>query len=181
MPATEFAFTDPLPPALYLDNDVLVSYLVASEPHHARCLALLQRIAAERQTRVYVSSLSWLGFGHTVMRQNFQARLPAATQQQYALHQWQNRAVREQYLQAMLGLLDRLLAQFAWTEVSLTPSVSREALRLLTNYRLDSHDAAHLASAGAAGVGDLASLDAGYRRVDGLNLWNDLIYAVPVP
>lgn len=181
MPATEFAFTDPLPSALYLDNDVLIAYLVAPEPHHARCQVFLQRIAAERQTRVYISSLSWLEFGHTVMRQNFRDRLPAATQRQYTLDQWQRQAVREKYLQAMLGLLDGLLAQFAWTEVSLTPAVRQDVLRLLASYRLDSHDAVHLASASAAGVSDLASLDAGYQRVDGLKLWNDLVHAALLP
>lgn len=47
----------------------------------------------------------------------------------------------------------------------------------MADYNLEGQDAIHLASANYVGVFDMASLDRTFRRVDGLNLWNDQIYA----
>jgi predicted nucleic acid-binding protein len=43
-------------------------------------------------------------------------------------------------------------------------------------YNLGAQNAVHLAGARIAGVHDFASFDRMFRRVDGLNLWNDRIF-----
>lgn len=58
VPATERSFSDPLPSELYLDTDVIIAYLIRSEPHHARCRTFLRRVAQEQITAVFTSSLT---------------------------------------------------------------------------------------------------------------------------
>lgn len=85
-------------------------------------------------------------------------------------------------MQYFLGLLDRLLTPFSpfeWEEVPLTPGVRARAMQYIPAYSLGAHDAVLVASAMEAGVLDLASLDEGFRRVDGLYLWNDMIHSTP--
>ena len=59
----------------------------------------------------------------------------------------------------------------------LTPEIRRRAIDYIAQYNLSGQDAIHLASALNAGVTDLASFDGGFRRVEGVHLWNDLIHA----
>ncbi len=77
----------------------------------------------------------------------------------------------------MLSSFDDALAQFAWNEVTLTPEVRLRAVEHIVDYSMQPNDAVHLASAFAAGCTNFASFDEGFRRVDGLILWNDLIHA----
>ncbi len=63
MPATKRRFSDPPPETLYVDSDVLISYLVRTQPHHARARAFLRGLAVRGVTTLYVSSLTWLELG----------------------------------------------------------------------------------------------------------------------
>ena len=63
-----------------------------------------------------------------------------------------------------------------WGQPVITCRARSIALEFVSRYNVGPHDAANLASAQFAGVLDLASFDRGYRRVDGLFLWNDRIY-----
>jgi predicted nucleic acid-binding protein len=175
--ATERAFTDPPPARLYLDTDILIAYLVSTEPHHARCREFLGRLVQARSTAVYVSSLSWLEFTHVITREGFRTGLAAELQQRFRLHRWAEPLVRQRYVQALLRNFEDLLEAFVWSEVSLTPQIRVTATQYVAQYNLGSQDAVHLASATETGVFDIASLDRGFRRVDGIDLWNDLIYA----
>lgn len=78
----------------------------------------------------------------------------------------------------MLGRLDDALGQFQVVEVPVAPGVRRLAASYMAAYGMGSQDAVHLASAAQDGVLDFASLDGVYRRVDDLDLWNDLIHGV---
>jgi predicted nucleic acid-binding protein len=89
---------------------------------------------------------------------------------------WQEPLVRQAYVQAFVNGLNALLAQFSWVEIDLIPQIRTTALQLVAQYNLGGQDAVHLASATWAGVLDVASFDEGFRRVDGLSLWNDRIY-----
>ena len=51
-----------------------------------------------------------------------------------------------------------------------------ESVQLIKRYNLGAHDAAHLASARLNGIGNLVSFDRGWRRVEELDLWNNVIF-----
>lgn len=177
MPADERSFTDEPPDRLSLDTDFIIAYLIATEPHHARCRAFMRRLKEEGRTALYVSSLCWIEFANVIMKERLRASLSEEARRRFRLRQWQDAAVREAYLQSMLEAFDTMLAQFAWSEITLAPAVRQRANRYIARYRLSAHDAVHAASAEYAGVTDLAALDEAYRRVDGIVLWNDLIHA----
>lgn len=177
MPATERPFSDLPPPHLYVDTDIIVNHLVETEPHHQRCQQFLTRLSEIGTTTIYLSSLSWLEFAHVVMRQDFRSRLSEDLRARFQLHRWADASVRKTYLETLIERFEELLGQFDLVEIAVGPEVRKEATRLVGEYNLDSHDAIHLASANRLGVFDLASLDAGFRRVEGLHLCNDLIHS----
>ncbi len=76
----------------------------------------------------------------------------------------------------MVTLLEDFLANFEWAEVALTPTIRSAALTFMAQHNLGAQDSVHLASAGLEHVADFASFDRGYRRVNGLHLWNDTIH-----
>ena len=168
MPAIERSFSESLPAHLYLDTDILIAYLVGTQPHHHRCRTFLERLVQHGLTRIYVSSLSWMEFTHALMRERFRRNLPDHQRRRLQLDRWHEPLVRRTYLQAFLIAFEDLLAQFAWEEISLTPEVRMTAIDYIGQYNLGPQDAVHLASATLAGIFDLASLDQGFRRVDGL-------------
>jgi predicted nucleic acid-binding protein len=180
VPAVEHPFFDPVPEHLYVDTDIFVNYLIGTQPNHARCRTFLERIQQEARTTLYVSSLSWLELAHVFTRPSFRDELAEDLQRRYRLGRWERTDIRRAYLDGLIGAFDETLAQYAWVEVPITPIVRRLAVRYMAEYRLGSQDAVHLASAAHVSVADFASFDAGYRRVDDLDLWNDLIHGAPV-
>jgi len=109
MPAIERSFSDPLPRDLYLDTDIMVSYLVVTQPHHHRCQAFLQRIAHHGRTRVHLSSLTWMEFANVITRERFRQALPEDLRRQYRVDLWEQPRVRQAYIRSLLGTLDELL------------------------------------------------------------------------
>lgn len=176
MPATERSFSDPPPGRLYLDTDFLISCLIETQPHHERCRPFLDRLAQFGQTEIYVSPLSWLEFTHVVSKERFRLDLPEGMQQSYELHRWQDAQVRERYLTDLLSQFERLLLPFEWGEIPITADVRHTAIHYMMTYRLDPQDAGHVAAAWSLGIADIAALDRAFRKVDGITLWNDLIY-----
>ncbi len=79
-------------------------------------------------------------------------------------------------MRAMFWLMEQFLDQSAWYEVAVTSAVRSQAVDLMIQYNLDAHDSVHLACARLEGVYDLVSFDRGFRRVDGLVLWNNQLY-----
>jgi predicted nucleic acid-binding protein len=176
VPATERAFTGTPPAHLYLDTNVILDYLIATRPLHQLAVTLFDWLDAYELTTLYVSSLSWLEFAHVVARPSFRDALPTSDQQRYQLDKWHTPAVRRAYMRAMLGFMEQFLGQSTWNEVAVTTAVRSQAIDSMVQYNLDAHDAVHLACAMLEGVYDLASFDRGFRRVDGLVLWNNGLY-----
>jgi len=176
VPAIERAFTEPVPAEIYVDTDLLIAFVTRSDPHYQRARTLFRRLA-ETGTVLYLSSLSWIEFAHVVSRERFRQRLTAAERRQYGLDRWESSETRQAYLGALSGAVQGMLDYFRWEEIPLNTDVRVLALDYMARYALGRHDAAHLASATYAQVSDLASFDEAFRRVDGLALWNDGIYA----
>lgn len=177
MPATERSFTADLPPLhLYLDSDFLLNILQPSDPYHARCVSFAERLIQHGMTRLYLSTTSWAEIIHVATQTRFRQRLPATHQRQFRLDRWEEPDVRAAYLQMVIGTIEDLLAPFDWHEISVTPGIFRAAVQLLATYNLGCQDAIHLACMRHVGIADLVSFDEGFRRVDGMYLWNDLIH-----
>jgi predicted nucleic acid-binding protein len=184
VPATERSFSltgNELPPSrLYVDTDFLIAALIGSEPNHQRTAAFLERLVEHGLTTLYMSSLAWLEYSHHITKERVRRAWPLDIQHRYQLDRWENPEVRARYLEDRHAALARLLSHFNVEEVNLTEHIREAARLLMAEYNLKSHDAAHVATAFAAEVVDFASFDSGYRRVDGLYLWNDLIHQPPV-
>jgi predicted nucleic acid-binding protein len=176
MPAIERSFADHPPSGLYLDTNITIDYLVANRPHHARCVDFLDRARDLALTTVYLSPLSWAEFTHANRKESFRSALPEELQVELRVRDWQDPRVRGVYIDFFLALFRRLIEHFPWAEIPLTSSIRTAAIELIKRYNLGTQDALHVASAFGAGVHDFASFDEGYRRVDDLILWNDLIY-----
>jgi predicted nucleic acid-binding protein len=179
VPAIEHAFSEPSPELLYVDTDIFINYLIGTQPHHVRCRVLFERLQQDARTTLCVSSLTWLELAHVFTRPSFRDELDEELQRRYRVGRWERPEIRRAYLQGLLGEFELLLAQFAWVEVPLTPTVRRLAVTYMAQYALGSQDATHLASAAYESVADFASFDVIYRRVDDLDLWNDLIHRAP--
>lgn len=177
MPAVERSFFDPSPDRLYLDTNIIIDYLVRNRPFHGRCVPFLDKVRRRGRTTIFLSSLSWTEFVHVIRKETFRRDLPDELQQQLSVSQWQDPSVRERYIDFFLALFQRLIDHFDWAEVPVTSTVRARSVALIKQFNLDTQDAIHVASAFESGVLDLASFDEAYRRVDGLVLWNDLIYA----
>ena len=124
MSAIESSFSDPLPDRLYVDTDTVISHLVSSQSHHARCTGFLESLA-RHQTVIYLSSLLWMEYTHVVTRERFRQALPLDMQQRFRLDRWEDARVREEYLAASLQALNDLLDQFDWVAVFLTSDIRR--------------------------------------------------------
>lgn len=175
MSATERSFDEPPPDRLYIDTDFLISCLTDAQPHYPRCISFLEALA-RHGTEIYVSALTWLEFAYVVSKERFRLELSTEMQAEYALHHWQRREVRGRYIADMIGRARALLAPFEWAQVPITGDVQRRAQDYMIAYGLHPQDAAHVAAAELAGVSDIATLDRGFRKVDDITLWNDLIH-----
>ena len=178
MPATERAFfSSDLPPThLYLDTDFLIAAVVPYEPHHERSVRFFERLLEHGWTGIYLSVLSWMEFAHVITREDFRNRWPPGDYARFDLGRWGDAQIRERYIQTLYQTLEDLLAPFEWNEISVTPDVRVTAGRFMAQYALKSLDALHLACMAHLGIRDLASFDDGFRNVDWLYLWNDLIH-----
>ncbi|MGI8552608.1 MAG: type II toxin-antitoxin system VapC family toxin [Dehalococcoidia bacterium] len=180
MPATErlvtFAPGELPPQRLYLDNDILVSYLFNGQPRHQAASGFLQSVLQHGLTTLYLSSLVWSEFLHTARRENFRKSLVPGTFNPDIVIRWHDPSVREEYVDSCMNALESLLQHFNWIEIPLGPEVRTSAYRLTVQYNLQPDDAIHIASALRPGVVDIASFDRAFRRVDGLYLWNDHIH-----
>jgi predicted nucleic acid-binding protein len=116
VPAFEHAFLDPVPAHLYVDTDILVNYLIDTQPHHARCRAFVERLRQEQRTTLYVSSLSWLEFAHVISRPGFRDELADDLQRRFRIGRWERSEIRRGYFEGLLGELEAVLDHFAWVK-----------------------------------------------------------------
>lgn len=176
MGATEHSFSEVPPQRLYLDTNIILEYLVETEPHHSRSTAFLDKVSSLGLTAIYLSSISWIEFVHVVLSEDFRNGLPSDTRQLYQLSDWGSGLVRRNYLVAFVERMKELLAHFDVYEIELTSAIQELAVTYSADHKLDSQDAVHLASMTMAHVLDLASFDSDFRDIDGLHLWNDNIH-----
>jgi predicted nucleic acid-binding protein len=171
--AIEHALSEPVPTSCYLDSDFLTAFTVPAHPCHEACYDFVER-AARANTRAVINSLTWLEFVQAVSRAEFIADLPPDLRDRANLQFWESRIdVREAWIAEALDNLQALLNQFTdRQEVPINEGVRARAIDLKIQFDVDMADAVNVACAMAADTNNIVSFNEGYRRVDGLHLWN---------
>ena len=174
MAATQRLFhEEPLPRAVVLDTSLVVHVLHENEDFHRECLAFAQRLVDAGVLLVY-SNLLRMEFWHGWARAMRIRGIPGELLQQPPLlpdpgsERVRAFLIGDRYLRDFLSLFRRY-------EIRIGTRLLDCALSLMAQYNLASHDACVIAMASHAGVPDVASPDAKFRRIDGIQLWNDAI------
>ena len=174
MAATEHAFNeDPLPEAIALDADFVVSVIVQSEEFHTACRSFSSRLLRSGVTVVH-SPLLGFEFLRAWQKAVNLGAISKALLPQQAL--WDD-PVREREELFALGdeYLDDFLSLFERYEVRLTSRVQVQTRGIMAHHNLKPMDACLVACAARVGTEHVASLDRDFRRVDGIHLWNNFI------
>lgn len=151
----------------YADTSLLVTALVSNIEHHQAAIDFCNLLIADGAT-VYISELVRLEFSNSYRR--LIGSLPPDVFREHGLRRWDKSAtVRQRWLDRGKESLEDLVLRFERTlEVQLTRELIDEAHRLMGSHNLQSYDAAHVATAIAAGATDLAAVDGHFERADGL-------------
>ncbi len=173
--ATEHRFSEePLPQAVVLDADFVVNVLHEREEFHKDCTVFASRLFDENVPIVYTQLLR-LEFMSGWQKAVTRGGIPANMLRDLNVSDPGDDLVRlyklgDEYLSVFLSLYGRY-------EVRLSARLQDQARRYMAEYNLRPMDACLVASAHRTGIHDLASLDADFRRVGWLHLWNDHIPA----
>ena len=174
MAATEHPFNDsPLPQAIALDADFVVSVISASEEFHRPCASFSADLLSAKVIIVH-SPLLRFEFLNAWQKAVNKGALPKSLLRQQQLWDDPGRDrlayynLGDEYLADFLGLFERY-------EVRLSNRLQGGTRRIMALHGLRSMDACLVACAYQTGVTDIASLDKDFRRVDGIHLWNDFI------
>jgi len=178
VPAIERPFDGSvLPPSrLYLDTDIMVAAVVRTHHHHVRATALFSLLIRYGLTTIYFCPITWMEFAHVFSKEGFRSELPAEFSRLNPVAGWADPAVRDAYFRFVMATFNAVLSPFDRDQVILTDDIQGRAIQHMATYNLGAQDAVHLACADAVGVRDFASFDRRFRRVEGLYLWNDLIF-----
>jgi predicted nucleic acid-binding protein len=162
-PATRgvFAIEEPellLPNPIALDTSFVVEALIATQPLHAVCRAFLTRII-DSDVSVATSELLRVELAEAA----FATALKERWAGQWRRHRTDGRARRRaaRLLNPTLTRYDELLGTLRHISIPLGDTASAAAT-FMTNYGLASYDAAHAASAVAAGANAIVTIDTGF-------------------
>jgi len=171
-PAQEHGFDEePLPTAVVLDSDFVISVLHENEEFHAECMDFAYRLRDNNVIVVYSNLLRvdfWQGWRRAVNARGLPPEVasqpmlvtdPAAERERWYRH-------GDDYLKSLLSLFDRY-------EVRIGTRLLDRALRLMARYNLKSHDACVAAVAIHTEVADVVSLDRDFLRIESLHMWNN--------
>ena len=174
--ATEHGFAEePLPRAVALDADFVISVLNEAEDYHRHCLRFATRLSASG-TAIVCSPVLRLEVLHGWQKAINAGGITVELLQQRPLvpdpvH------IRGLLLQFGEDALSSFLASFKQYEVRLSAPLFAETREIMARYGLKPMDACFLAAAVRIGVTDIVSLDSDFRKVDGIHLWNDHVPA----
>lgn len=172
--ATERSFLEgPLPKAVALDADFVISVLNKGEQFHQECLSFAERLSRSRAAIVY-SPLLRLEFLHGWFKAINTGGVTVNLLQQRPLLR-DAAHVRELLLKFGDDALTSFLNQFDQYEVRLTVRLHNEVGRAMAEHRLRPMDACLVAAARRTQVNHIVSLDRDFQRVDGIDLWNNHI------
>jgi predicted nucleic acid-binding protein len=171
-PATQHIFNEePLPAAVVLDSDFVISVLHDNEEFHEICVSFAIRLRAAAVRIVYTPLMRidfWNGWRQAVGRRGLPAELTEEIAESEEEH-----TRRELVFRHGDRLLEDFLSGFDAYRLDLSPELLDQALAFIARYNLRPHDGCLAATTFHSGVNTMISLDADFIRLDGLELWND--------
>lgn len=161
-----------LPKAVYLDTSLVVAAMFEDVVHAQESIAFCQRLVS-KGTNVVFSTILRVELTQALGKLPLRDQLSADTSQTHRLDIWnRHERVRREWMSAGIDRFARLPGQFPRAiEVQLTLPIWYDSIDVMTRHRLRSLDAVHVATARAAGLRDLATLDDHFRRVTLLTVW----------
>lgn len=172
-PATEHSFSEAPPDRIYWDTNFVLSAILADDTNHARCLGFAESLLAAG-TRIVYSQATVIECIIKCRKLAVNGFLPIQSQAILPLDQ---SSVFSHSLTEWERTLRSFLRQFrdCW-EVNITKSVLKRVFPIIRQHGLHTFDAIHLATMQHVGCSHIACLDADFRDISGLHLWNDLIF-----
>jgi predicted nucleic acid-binding protein len=176
VPAVERGFrTRRLPELVALDADFVVNVAITTEEFHRPCLSFSDRLRVDG-VRIVFSPLLRLEFLQAWRKALNRGAMATMIARQGRL--WDDPVEeRQEYFARAERLFESFIDQFSRVEVRLDQRLQRETREQMAQHNLNSMDACLLATALRAGTDHIVSLDSDFRRVDGIDLWNDNIPA----
>jgi predicted nucleic acid-binding protein len=163
-----------LPSRIYLDTSIVVAAMIDGVAHSGPSRAFCERLAASG-SHVYFSQLLPLEVAEAV--KNLAVRRPAQLTEDvrrlYRMDHWDaDRRVRQRWMAFGIRQFVAFLDQFAQvTELPLDEAIWRRSIRLMTQYRLRSYDALHLATARDHRLQHLATVDRWFADIRSPRVW----------
>jgi len=125
-----------------------------------------ERLKAERTALLFCELVKiefWHGWKKAAETQAFP----------YEWANWDNLAGRVPYLKRGDRLLKQFLSQFPAYEQKILKTIKDNVVDIMAMYNLGSYDAIHIGTAIYRKVYNIASFDEDFRRVGGIQLWNN--------
>ncbi|MEX0786140.1 MAG: type II toxin-antitoxin system VapC family toxin [Dehalococcoidia bacterium] len=171
-PAVEHRFTEePLPQAVVLDADFVVSVLHEGEEFHKDCAQFAARLLEGSASIIYTQllRLEFMSAWQSAIRRR---GIPDAMRPRQGRLFGSIEGDRDDLYKLGDDFLADFLSRFNRYEVRLSATLQNNARRLMASYNLRPMDACLVAGAFQTGVQHVASLDRDFRRVDDIDLWN---------
>ncbi|HEY7060014.1 MAG TPA: type II toxin-antitoxin system VapC family toxin [Chloroflexota bacterium] len=163
-----------MPARIYLDTSIVVAAMIGGVAHSAPSCEFCQRLAVAG-SQIYYSQLLPLevveAIKNLVVRRP--AQLPEHLRRRYRLDDWESdRVVRQRWLAFGIRQFDAFLDQFdRVVELPLHETIWRRSIRLMSQYKLRSYDAVHLATAKEHNLRHFATVDRWFAAVTSPRIW----------
>lgn len=164
---------EPLPEHVYLDTSIVLACILAGDPQSHLATAFCSDIA-QHGAHVYFSHILWLEVANVFKKcATVPGKLAPDLHRSYGLDRWEHDfMVRQRWMAFCEQQLAAFVRQFdTAVELPFRRRTWERSVGIMAYYRLDSHDAIHVATAQEYGLVDFAALDGHFRRVEELELW----------
>lgn len=161
-----------IPSDIYLDTNILVAAIVSGSDNSTSAREYCMHLVTTR-SNVYYSKIVRLEVSQAILRLATSAtRLPADIRDRHGLDRWDfDFLVRHRWMEYGIREFERIRSDFAHVyEYPFDDEIWRRSIHIMSHYRLRSLDAIHVATAQQLGIGDFATSDADFRRIDNLNV-----------
>jgi len=172
LPANRHAFTDnPLPKVVITDSSFIFESLIdAGQGRHRPARDFAERLRKANVPLVY-SSLLFIE-APQCWRRLYARGVLRSTQKGIDPISDRINAFGEADV-----ALNNFLAAFDRREIKITKRLMNAASELVARFHLSAHDAIVIAVSIDTGITDIVAIDNGFKRVDGIELWDGLLLA----
>lgn len=156
----------------YLDASFVVAAMIAGSHHAAASHEFAARLS-ESRSHVHFSTILPIEISQALFRMGANPiRLSPDVRSQFLLDRWEHDFLtRHRWMAYGIDKFNEFQRGFAHVyEYPLSLDTWRRSVSIMSHYQLRSIDAIHVATAQTIGVRDFVTCDAGFRRVDGLNV-----------